>query len=151
MRGRSVGAVGLAAVALGGCSGSGSNDHGGGKLTASGCQSQMSVGNQMKVRAQWTASAKGKFTLFWLDGADNFTINNIFDETLNNAKSNDISGEYDLPGPQAAGDKKTIVALVTANKPGNNTINLSVWSSDDFNSAPPDNVTTVSCVVAINP
>lgn len=111
----------------------------------------MSVGDQMKIRARWKASAAGKYTLFWLDGADNFTINNIFDDTLSTAQSNDVSGEYDLPGPSGKGVVKTVVALITANKPGNNTVNISMWASHDFNSAPPSDAASLSCSVAINP
>jgi hypothetical protein len=152
MLGQSVVALGLAVVTLAGCaSSSSSSSGGGGKLTATGCQSQMFIGDQMKIRAKWTAAAKGKYTVFWLDGADNFTVNNIFDETLSTAQSNDISGEYDLPGPTSAGQTKTIVALITANKAGNNTINISVWSSNGFDSGPPDNAASLSCSVAINP
>jgi hypothetical protein len=59
-------------------------------------------------------------------------------ETLSHAQSNDVSGGYDLPGPTASGQTKTIVAIISANKAGNNTINVSVWGSGDFNSGPPE-------------
>lgn len=149
MRIRIAGILGLAAVAVGGCSAS-SGEVAGGKLSATGCQSQLSVGDQMTTRIKWTAPGSAKYTLLWLDGADNFTINNIFDETLSHAKSNDISGEYDLPGPRK-GQTKTIAAVITANKPGNNTVNITVWGSNEFNAAPPDSSSPLSCDVAINP
>jgi hypothetical protein len=111
----------------------------------------MSVGEQMKIRAQWTAPNPAKYTHFWLHGTSNFTLNDVFDETLSRAQSSDVSGQYALPGPRSAGSKKTIVALMTARKAGNSTIEIRVWGSGYFDSAPPSDAGSVSCSVAVGP
>lgn len=139
--------VGVLAFAVDGCS-SGS-DVGGGTLHVAGCRTQLAVGDHMTMRAQWTAPKSAKYTYVLLDQG-NFTKNSLFDETLNSAADVPISNEWALPGPRA-GQTKTIVAELTANKAGNSTLMLQIWGSDDTTSAPPTNAQVASCDVAINP
>ena len=142
-------AVGTVALLLAGCSAS-TSDVGGGKLTATGCSSQVRLGDQLRIRVQWTAPKIAKYTLLRLEGAGDFTIKQIVDETRSHAWPNGVGGEYDLPGPRSAGSKKTIVALLAANKsPSHNTIEISVWGSGDAVSARPDNAASVACAVAV--
>jgi hypothetical protein len=111
----------------------------------------MSVGDQMKIRAQWTAPDPAKYTHLGLHGASNFTINEVSDETLSRAQSSDVSGQYVLMGPRSSGTTKTIVVLMTARRAGNNSIVMSVWGSGDFDSAPPSNAASARCSAAIYP
>lgn len=140
--------VGVVGLVLAGCNVS-TSDVGGGKLTASGCQSRIHVGDQIGIRAQWTAPKIARYTLVRLEGVGSFTVNRIVDETQSRAKSTPVSGEYDLPGPQSAGTKKTIVALIAANKVQNKTITLTVWGSGDVVSAAPSDAASVKCAVAV--
>ena len=144
-------AAGVAALVLTGC-GVSASDIGGGKLTATGCSSRTSVGHQIKIRAEWTAPKIARYTLVRLDGVSNFNVDEIFDENLSHAQSGGVTGEYDLPGPQSARTKKTIVALISANKAETrNVIKISVWESGDLISALPSDAASVSCSVVVNP
>jgi hypothetical protein len=111
----------------------------------------MSVGQQMKIGVRWTAPDPAKYTHLWLHGAGNFTVNEVFDETLSRAQPSDVSGQYDLPGPRSAGANKTIVGLMTARKASSNTIDIRVWGSGNFDSAPPSDAASVSCSSAVGP
>src|SRR5437870_3211410 len=124
-------AAGTVALLLAGCSAS-TSDVGGGKLTAAGCLPRIGVGDQIKIRTHWTAPRIARYTLVRLEGAGDFTVKQIVDETRAHARPNGAPSEYDLPGPRSAGSKKTIVALLAANKaPSHNTIEISVWGSGD--------------------
>jgi hypothetical protein len=140
----------LAAAVIAGCSASPS-DVGGGNITATGCKSQMSVGEQAAIRSRWRAPKIAKYTVVWLHGVKNFTVNNVFDEHLSHAQPSDVSEEYDLPGPQSTRTNKAVVAIITAHKAGSNTIKIRVWGSGNFDSAPPSNAASLSCSVVINP
>lgn len=141
----------VSTLVLAGCNAS-TSDVGGGKLTATGCRSRIPLGAQLRIRAQWTAPKISTYTLVRLDGAGNFRINDVFDETLSRAESNGVSGEYHLPGPRKVETKKTIVAVITADRAEkHNTINVSVWGSGNVLSAPPSDAASISCAVAVNP
>jgi hypothetical protein len=141
--------VGVAGLLLAGC-GASASDIGGGKLTATGCQPHLAVGHQMKIRVRWTAPKIAKYTLVRLDGARDFTVNSVDDEAMSRGQPNGVNGEYDLPGPRSAKTAKTIVAVIGAARAGDhNTIKLSVWGSGDALSAPPSDVASVSCSVAV--
>jgi len=142
--------LGVATLLVVGCSAS-TSDVSGGKLTATGCRSQVPLGDQLRIRAQWTAPKIGRYTLVRLDVAGNFTVNKVFDEALSHAQPNGVPGEYDLPGPRSAKTKKSILALITARRPGTSTITTRIWGSGDAVSAPPDNAASFRCIVAIQP
>ena len=61
-----------------------------------------------------------------------------------------LSGEYNLPGPGSANTTEHVDISISPNKPGNFSINLSIWGAGDFNAGPPDNVAPVTCNVAVN-
>jgi hypothetical protein len=147
---RTLGAAVLALL-LAGCNAS-IGDVGGGKLTITGCPSRIAVGEQFKLRAQWTAANAARNTLLRLEGGSNFRVNKVFDETMSRAQPNAVSGEYDLPGPRKAGSKKTIVVLISAKRAGDhNTIEMRVWGSGNVISAAPGDAASISCAVAISP
>lgn len=142
--------VALSTLVLAGCNAS-TSDVGGGKLTVAGCQPRIGVGAQITIRTQWTAPRIARYTLVRLDGVGDFTIKEIVDETRSHARPNGVGGEYDLPGPQSAGSKKTIMALMAANRaPSHNTIEIRVWGSGDAVSPPPDNAASVGCAIAVD-
>jgi hypothetical protein len=142
--------LGMATLLLAGCNAT-TSDVGGGKLTATGCRSRVLVGDELRVRVQWTATKVAKYTLVRLDGVGNFRVNGVFDETLSRAKSNGVSDEYDLPGPATPRATKRVVAVITARKAGNSTMIVSVWGSGNLISEPPNDVASISCAVAVNP
>ncbi len=140
----------VAGLLLAGCNAS-TSDVGGGKLTATGCQSRISVGDQMRIRARWTAPKIARYTLIRLEGVPSFSIERVVDETRSRGRSNGVGGEYDLPGPQSPGTEKAIVALFAATTAADNAITLRVWGSGNAVSPPPDNAASVSCAVAVDP
>ena len=72
----------------------------------------------MTISGSWTSGGSEKYTLVWLDGADGFTVDGITDESGSQAQSNDLSGEYDLPGLGTANTTKKVDIVVSSNKPG---------------------------------
>jgi hypothetical protein len=142
--------AGVLGLLLAGCNAS-TSDVGGGRLTATGCRSRVALRDQMRIRAEWTAPKIARYTLIRLEGVRRFTIKSVVDETKSDARPNGVSGEYDLPGPQSPGTKKTIVALIVANKGSKNTITTRVWGSGNAVSTPPDNAASVRCAVAVTP
>jgi hypothetical protein len=73
--------LGGVALLLAGCNAS-ISDVGGGKLSATGCRPHVPAGRQLTVRLRWTAPNIAKYTHVRLDGATNFTIQRIFEESL---------------------------------------------------------------------
>jgi hypothetical protein len=140
--------AGVVGLLLAGCNAS-TSDVGGGKLTATGCRSRVAPGDQMRIRAQWTAPKIARYTLVRLEGVGRFTIKSVVDETQSRGRPNGVSGEYDLPGPQSPATKKTIVAVIAANKASNTTITTRVWGSGNAVSTPPGNAASVSCAVVV--
>ncbi len=73
-----------AVIVLAACGGSGGNgSYGQASLSATGCQSQMSVGDQMESTVEVTnqSNARWPATVIWLDGVGDFVRNSMTDDT----------------------------------------------------------------------
>ncbi len=142
------------ALALAGCAGGRDSQMTSARLAASGCRSQLTVGNGLRVRLRVTNTGGKDWpaTFVLLTGAGDFTRNSIFDDSAHDGVDAgvDTFGFGQLP----AGQTKVIVVNLTAKSAGNDDIALSAWGDKPDSTgiqSIPTNPPGLSCSVAINP
>lgn len=120
------------------------------RLRATGCKQDLTLGDEITSRFVYTNGPKAaKYVEIKIDGADDFTRANLFDDRFGPPQPGLLGGEF-VFGPLAPLEKKIIVAIFQANKTGNATITTTIWGTNDpSDGAPPDNAASVSCSTAI--